>query len=242
MIWIPGGRFVMGTDEVDEEERALEYGLTKPWFEDERPAHEVDVVGFFIDQYEVTNRQFAEFVNATDSRIPGTWEHRSYPDGTANFPVTSVNWYQASNYCQWVDRRLPTEAEWEKSARDTDGRLYPWGNTFDLSRANLMTPSIQPVGQFPSGQSPYGVYDLIGNAWEWTADWYLPYPGSSMTSDDTGQKFKVVRGKSWTMGFGHQEVAEVQAIIAHEARSGFRLFFDPIFGFNDLGFRCATSR
>jgi len=241
MVWIPGGAFVMGTNEVDRQGRAIEYGLTKPWFEDEHPEHTVNLPGFYLDRNEVTNADFAAYVAATGSRIPGTWIASTYPDGTGNLPVASVNWYQADDYCKWAHKRLPTEAEWEKAARGTDGRLYPWGNEFGLDKANLMSGSVQPAGLFPQGQSPYGVNDLIGNVWEWTADWYLPYPGSKTEFKDFGQKFKVVRGKSWTMGFGHQEKAEVQQIIAHEARSGFRLYFDPIFGFNDLGFRCAKS-
>jgi formylglycine-generating enzyme required for sulfatase activity len=241
MVWIPGGPFTMGTDAIDKENHALEYGLTKPWFEDEHPAHQVNVSGFYLDRNEVTNAQFAEFVKAANSRIPGTWATGSYPEGQGNVPVASVNWYQARDYCSWAKKRLPTEAEWEKAARGADGRLYPWGNDFQLDRANLMTPSVQPVGLFPQGQSPYGVNDMVGNVWEWMADWYLPYPGSTTTSKDFGEQFKSVRGKSWTMGFGHQQTTEVKAIIAHEARSGYRLYFDPIFGFNDLGFRCAAS-
>lgn len=241
MVWIPGGPFTMGTNEVDTQGKALEYGLTKPWFDDERPAHTVDLPGFYLDRNEVTNADFAAYVAATNSRVPGTWHASTYPGGMANVPVASVNWYQANDYCSWAHKRLPTEAEWEKAARGTDGRLYPWGNEFSLDKANLMSNSVQPVGLFPQGKSPYGVNDLVGNVWEWTADWYLPYPGSTAVSKDFGQKFKVVRGKSWTLGFGHQEQTEVKQIIAHEARSDFRLYFDPIFGFTDLGFRCAAS-
>jgi formylglycine-generating enzyme required for sulfatase activity len=241
MVWIPGGPFVMGSNDVDAQGLAQLYGLTKPWFEDEHPAHTVDLPGFYLDRNEVTNADFAAYVTATDSRVPGTWHAATYPGGTADLPVVSVNWYQARDYCAWAHKRLPTEAEWEKAARGTDGRLYPWGNDFSLDKANLMSNQVQPVGLFPQGRSPYGVNDMIGNVWEWTADWYEPYPGSTTVSKDFGQKFKVVRGKSWTMGFGHQEQAEVKQIIAHEARGSFRLYFDPVFGFNDLGFRCAAS-
>jgi formylglycine-generating enzyme required for sulfatase activity len=241
MVWIPGGPFTMGTDDTDTEGRALEFGLTKPWFEDEHPAHTVNLPGFYLDRNEATNADFAAYVAATGARVPGTWKAATYPGGEANYPVASVNWYQANEYCNWVKKRLPTEAEWEKAARGTDGRLYPWGNTFALDKANLMSGSAQPVGLFAREPSPYGVNDLVGNVWEWTADWYLPYPGSTAASKDFGQQFKVVRGKSWTKGFGHQEKAETGQIIAHEARSGFRLYFDPVFGFNDLGFRCAKS-
>ncbi len=239
MVWIAGGPFLMGTDEVDEQERALEYGLTKPWFEDEQPARTVELPGFYIDRNEVTNAEFAAFIAATGARRPDTWPSPTAPAGVEQWPVTSVNWYQAKDYCEWTKKRLPTEAEWEKAARGADGRRYPWGNDFDRRQAHVMAQSLQPVGGFSQG--PFGVNDLIGNAWEWTADWYLPYPGSSSTLADFGQKFKVVRGKSWTLGFGHQEADAMQAILAHQSRSGFRLYFDPIFGFNDLGFRCAAS-
>ena len=241
MAWVPGGPFLMGSNDVDTAGRAQDYGLTKPWFDDEHPAHQVTLPGFFIDQNEVTNAQFAQFIAATGARSPGTWKTAAYPSEHADEPVASVNWYQARDYCAWAGKRLPTEAEWEKAARGPDGRLYPWGNEFDPKKANLLSAALAPVGRFPQGQSPYGVNDLAGNVWEWTDDWYLPYPGSTTKWKDFGQQYKVLRGKSWTKGFGHQEDRPTADIVAHEARSSFRLYFDPLYGFNDLGFRCAAS-
>jgi formylglycine-generating enzyme required for sulfatase activity len=241
MVRIAPGPFPMGTNEQDTEERGLEFGLTKPWFEDEGPARSVTLPGYFIDRHEVTNSDYARFVQEIQSAPPKTWGDGIAPQGEDLHPVTNVSWFQAESYCRWVNKRLPSEAEWEKAARGPDGFIYPWGNQFESDRANLLTTGTRPVGSFPRGASPYGVQDMIGNAWEWTADWYLPYPGNTTPSDNYGKRHKVIRGKSWTEGFGHFSREESIEILHHEARSSFRLFFDPTFSFGDLGFRCARD-
>ena len=242
MVWIPPGEFIMGTDQQDKEERGLELGLTKPWFEDERPARKINLPGFFIDRYEVTHKAYALYVQKTGSSQPLSWKDGISPAGQDNYPVTEVNWFQAEAYCRWAEKRLPSESEWEKTARSSDGRLFPWGNQFEPNRANLLGKGPMPVGSFPQGASPHKVDDLIGNAWEWTSDWYQPYPGNHRSSDNYGQMFKVIRGKSWTEGYGHFEADESQEILEHEARASYRLFFDPTYSFGDLGFRCAKSK
>jgi len=241
MVWIPSGPFTMGSDEKDVQGRSVDLGLTKPWFQDEGPAHTVTLPGFYLDRTEVTNQDFAAFVRARRAQVPGSWKAEGYPSGEDRYPVTDVTWYQASAYCLWAGKRLPTEAEWEKAARGPKGLRYPWGNEFDSRKANLLSDGPRPVGSYIQGESPYHVQDLVGNVWEWTSDWYLPYPGNTVPSDNYGERFKVIRGKSWTRGFGHQHADEALEITAHEARTSYRLYFDPGFSFGDLGFRCAKS-
>lgn len=165
LILISAGEFTMGSPE----------GEGEPG---EHPQHNVYLDAYYIGKYEVTNKQFAKFVNETSYQAQGSWKDY-YKSGTEDHPVVSVTWNDATAYCQWANLRLPTEAEWEKAARGTDGRKYPWGNEWDASRCNNYSvdglPSgPKPVGSFPSGASPYGCLDMVGNAWEWCSDWYLP--------------------------------------------------------------------
>ncbi len=241
MVRVPAGEFVMGSNQTpkpaDEEE--VRCARVKPCYLDEQPQHRVSLPAFAIDRYEVSNQQYRRFVEQTASRVPPGWGLGSdgrpaFPEGHANDPVTGVNWYEAGRFCEWAGRRLPTEAEWEKAARGTDGREFPWGNAFDRTRANTGEPTPQglmPVGSFPAGQSPYGAEDMSGNVWEWTADWYQPYPGSTYRSEAYGQKFKVIRGGSWG-GFGHYH-------LPHFYRTAYRFYAVPEGAYPDVGFRCA---
>ncbi len=154
MAYVPGGNFLMGSDDGDT--------ISKP-------PHFVSVEPFFMDTTEVTNSQYAEFLRATGQVEPRSWPEGVYPEAEANFPVTGITWYEAAEYAAWKGKRLPTEAEWEFAARGTDGRAYPWGDEWDGSHANAGKNAVglRPVGQ--GGVSPYGIYDMSGNAWEWTA-------------------------------------------------------------------------
>jgi formylglycine-generating enzyme required for sulfatase activity len=189
-IEIPAGPFTMGSDTGEG---------------DEAPAHQVDSPAFEIDQFEVTNADFARFVEAmgyqTDAEKEGRSKNwRDDAEGQDNHPVVRVSWNDAVAYCEWVGKRLPTEAEWEKAARGTEGWMYPWGDEWDPSKANVKETGLRgtaAVGSFGAGASSYGVEDMAGNVWEWTADWYEPYPGSTYDSEYFGQKFKVVRGGGW---------------------------------------------
>ena len=241
MVRIPGGPFVMGSDEVDSQDKAAEYGIIKPWFMDEHPAHQVNAPAFYIDQYEVTYDQYRDFVQQTGRRPPPDWLEGHYPEEKSRHPVTHVSWYDANAYCQWVGKRLPTEAEWEKAARGTDGRKYPWGNQFEQKRANLnnQVGHTTPVGWYQE-ENPYGAYDLIGNVWEWTADWYKAYPGNTYQADSFGEQVRVLRGNSWA-GLGHYPPQAEEEIKAHYSRTTFRLFMNPNGRVNDVGFRCAKS-
>lgn len=202
MVWIPPGKFIMGTDEIDVENEGMQLGFPQPWFEDERPLLKMDLKGYRVDRTEVTQAHYLKFIRATGHRQPAHWRNGAYKVGTENHPVTFVDWYDANDYCRWLGLRLPTEAEWEKAARGTKGLLYPWGNQFQIDRAYLSPASdildkTSPVGQYPEGASPFGVLDMIGNVWEWTDSWYLPYPGSKLRKPEFGMKHRVVRGLSF---------------------------------------------
>ena len=131
MVRIPAGSFTMGSDKEDTKGVTAEFGLTKPLYVDERPAHTVILPTYFIDHVEVTNNAYATFTNATGARPPSQWVNERPPEGRGNYPASGMNWYDAERYCQWNGKRLPTETEWEKAARGPDGFEFPWGNEFD---------------------------------------------------------------------------------------------------------------
>ena len=196
MVEIPAGEFVMGLDGV----QALE---------DERPAHRVWLDPFTIDLYEVTTMQYAAFLNSENRDPPWQWEAVEL-SRHGDRPVIGVSWHDAEGYCRWKEKRLPTEAEWEKSARGTDGRSYPWGNQAPTNeRANFALGSrfsydsaLRPVQSHPQGKSPFGLHHMAGNVYEWVQDWYaIGYYDGSPDRNPIGPKesqFKVVRGGSWS--------------------------------------------
>jgi formylglycine-generating enzyme required for sulfatase activity len=160
-VFVPAGPFWMGSNDPDAEE-------------DARPMRRVFVPSFSIGRTEITNAQFHRFRPSF-----------TYPAGHDRYPVTGVTYDDAAAYCRWAGGRLPSEAEWEKAARGTDGRRYPWGNAWDPSRGNfhkahastvsacwINRRGLKPVGSFPAGASPYGCLDMAGNAWEWVAGFY----------------------------------------------------------------------
>ncbi len=228
MVLVPAGEFIMGVNYIG--------GQAGP-YADEYPAHKVYVPSFYIDIYEVTNEEYKRFCDATGYPPPPHWEGGKYPEGQDKFPVNNVSWYDAVEYCKWAGKRLPTEAEWEKAARGTDGRMYPWGNEFTDDKNNPYKfcngghRGLKPVGSYPQGVSPYGCYDMVGNVAEWTSDWYKPYPGAKEgTVYDAfyGEKLKVHRGGSW-------------ANFPSSLRCTFRGTHYPWGRSLLIGFRCAKS-
>lgn len=234
MVLIPGGEFLMGST-GKEGKVGFQIGV------DELPQRRVYLKSLYIDRYEVTNAQYQKFIQATGRSAPVdphdplfySWVDGRPPAGQENHPVVYVNWYDAQAYCEWAGKRLPTEAEWEKAARGTDGRAWPWGNEFDGARCNVYESSPQwttPVGSYPEGVSPYGVYDLCGNVAEWTASWYEAYPGSELKRASFGEYFKVARGGAWVLPYEPW------------SRTGNRnLAQPPDYKHRSLGFRCAKD-
>jgi formylglycine-generating enzyme required for sulfatase activity len=201
---------------------------------DEQPVHEVTLAAFYIDQYEVTNALYKRCVAAGGCEQPGCSDLYE-AETKKNHPVVCVTWYQAQKYCEWQGVRLPTEAEWEKAARGTDGRIYPWGNEWDAKRCNTYEGGkvdTTPVGSYPDGVSPYGVYDMAGNVWEWVDDWYdekyySNSPAENPPGPSNGQA-KALRGGGWYY-------------IASDARATSHYVDDPDDQNGVVGFRCAAA-
>lgn len=221
MVLVPAGGFTMGSND---------------WWPKSQPEHPVNLKAFYIDKYEVTNQRYKAFVDATGGPTPAHWVNGNIPDGKENHPVVYVNWYDAAAFCSWEGKRLPTEQEWEKAARGADKRTFPWGDKFDKNKGN--TPQYgnedtMPVGSFDSGKSPYGIYDLAGNAFEWVENWYKPYPGSTHHDENFGEKYKVLKGGSW------YDCTNYKCGISAPAYN--RIFFHPHTKNNNFGFRCAKD-
>jgi serine/threonine-protein kinase len=180
---------------------------------------------FWIDRYQVTNAQYLDFIVATGAAHPVTWPNGIFPRALADHPVTGINWEQANAYAAWAGKRLPTAMEWEKAARGTDGRRYPWGNEFDSQRCNVSETgrgSTAPVGQYSGDLSPYGVYDMAGNVQEWVADTVKPRGLGN-------PKIKrAVKGGSWA----HPRAIAECAMLGSEW---------PETRQNYIGFRCVRS-
>ena len=227
----------MGSDDVDASGKSQEFGFNEPLYLNEHPQRTLRLKAFYIDKYEVTNAEFKKFLidlgKYTDAQIQMLIERLQLQEN--NLPVRNLTWFKADEYCRFVGKRLPTEAEWEKAARGSDGREYPWGNDWnpDYVNAGQGEADLTPVGSFENGKSPFGVYDMAGNVMEWTADWYEPYPGAEYQSPNYGKKRRVVRGGSWG-GVGHY-------VIPHYFRVAYRFNFPPDQAFNDVGFRCARD-
>jgi formylglycine-generating enzyme required for sulfatase activity len=203
MVYVPAGEFLMGASSSDSQAASVE-----------KPQHTVHLDSFWIDKYEVTNALYKKCVDAGRCSRPG--ETKSYTrspyygnSSYDNYPVIYVLWNDATAYCAWAGKRLPTEAEWEKAARGTDARTYPWGNNWDGTRLNSWDSTPRPgdttaVGSYPSGASPYGALDMAGNVWEWVADWYGDnYYASSPRNNPKGPssgQYRVLRGGSWGNG------------------------------------------
>lgn len=222
MVLIPAGEFNMG--------------VNKSVLENNKPQHKVNVAAFYIDAYEVTNADYKLFCDATKHPYPTNpaWD-KDYFLNKPNYPVVNVSWYDANDYAKWVGKRLPTEEEWEKAARGAESRLWPWGKDFQPILANLDGKDdgyefTAPIGSFRSGNSPYGVYDMVGNVWEWTSSAYKSYPGGKDDDKRFQQDYRVIRGG------GYQSPPMILGGAA------FRFPSEPNKVYEATGFRCARSQ
>jgi formylglycine-generating enzyme required for sulfatase activity/uncharacterized caspase-like protein len=249
LLYVPAGEFTMGDKAEDALTECQKFRSDCPldWFTVEEPPHTVEPDAFWIDQTEVTNKMYGLCVDAGICKEPSntsSYTHSSYYGNTEydNYPVIYVDWNMAKTYCESVDRRLPTEAQWEKAARGPDANIYPWGNTFDGTLVNFCDTNcslewanksfndgyadVSPVGSYPSGKSFYGALDMAGNVWEWVNDWYDVYPGGDANaSSNFGQKYRVVRGGAWYF-------------VNLDVRSAYRGSVPPTGSGSDIGFRC----
>lgn len=242
MVLIPAGEFLRGSEKSDGDK-------------DETPQHKIRLDVYYIDIYAVTNAQYYQFWIANGSEkskhtpasygssyMIGDWPEVA--ETKPNYPVVGVTWYDAKAYTEWAGKRLPTEAEWEKAARGTDARIWPWSNDFHLKiNGKFIHSNCQhgndgydsttaPVDSYPTGVSPYGVYGMAGNIWEWVADWYeedyyAHSPEENPKGPDRG-KLKVARGGSWNTREYYQRCAN-------------RYYCYPDSWGNTLGFRCAKD-
>jgi len=227
MRLVPAGEFTMGSDSYD----------------DEKPVHQVYLDAFYMDVYEVTNAAYKTCVDAGRCTPPhgtSSYTRSSYYGNSQfdNYPVINVDWNQANAYCEWRGAQLPTEAQWEKAARGTDGRIYPWGDTpptcslANFSAGKYCVGDTWKAGSSESGKSPYGIYDLAGNVWEWVADWYdSSYYSISPSNNPQGPasgEYRAVRGGSWLNNGNNLRSADRNRNVPSDSN-------------NYLGFRCALS-
>lgn len=215
LLRVPSGEFRMGDDD-----------------QKDNPRRGVYLDAFWIYKSPVTVEQYRQFCTSTERRMPDppSWGWRD------DHPVVNVSWVDAGDYAAWAGAVLPTEAQWEKAARGTDSRLYPWGSAWDPARCahSVGSPRAGTAarGSFPKGASPYGVSDMAGNVWEWCADWYdeaylRSAPGRNPAGPSAGER-RVLRGGSWNDN------------MAYLYRTAMRFRYDPAGRFISFGFRCAA--
>jgi sulfatase modifying factor 1 len=235
LVLIPAGSYPMGVPTGDRDGGRDEY-----------PRHVIEITDFYIDKYEVTNGRYLEFVKATNHRVPqnpknptrNLWEGIGIPASLADRPVINVDWADADAYCKWAGRRLPREAEWEKAAKGNNDWRFPWGNVeptdkhLNFNQKWIGEKTLMPVGSYESGKSPYGVYDMAGNVWEWVNDWYdAKYyeksPDKNPPGPASGEK-RVIRGAGW-----QNETPTVRIFT--------RVDSDPTIRNESTGFRCAMD-
>ena len=242
LMYVPAGEFTMG----DKAEKGVaickSFGLScsLDWFMNQEPPHKVYLDAFWVDQTEVTNALYAACVKAGKCNVPASnksYTRENYYENSEfdNYPVIFVTWEDARAYCTWSGRRLPTEAEWEKTARGADERVYPWGNDLpnnDLVNYRHARLDTIAVGNIPKGASLYGALDMSGNVWEWVNDWYgetyyAVSPASNPRGPDSGTTH-VLRGGAFGSG-------------TYNITATFRFISKPEETYAWFGFRCAMS-
>lgn len=251
-ISIPEGAFLMGSTPEEaaaayEDAKLRSSMLERHTFNAELPQHQVYLSAYEISRYEITNAQYRAFIEATDRPTPrGHNGEETWSDETLNAdtqPVVGVTWFDAQAFAEWIGGSLPTEAQWERAARGTEARTYPWGDTPPKARqhANFARRYNRPVpvGQFPKGESPDGIADLAGNVWEWCLDEHRPTAYQRDSSDASRNplnlrfrdvlRARVIRGGAWDVG---------RAFL----RSGLRFKFYPLDSTHTIGFRVVRPR
>ncbi len=224
LVYVPAGEFTLGSSDAELDAWLREYPRSgRSWFDSEQPQCRVNLPAYWIGRTEVTNAQYLRFVSATGHNTPEHWANGRPLAGLENFPIDNVSWEDARAYCEWAGGRLPRELEWEKAARGTDGRVFPWGNRWDRAKCcncegitwwsaflawlggyDAVRGGPAAVGSYPSGGSPYGCQDMAGNVWERCEDWYdeqayRRYARGDLTPPASGTH-KVLRGGSWSVG------------------------------------------
>lgn len=229
MIFVAPGFFYRGTTDKEIQRIAGKYDVPANWFMDETPRAGIHVSDFWIDKYEVTNEKYKMFVDKGFGKVPRNWIANFYPVNKKYHPVIDVSWYDAGHYCVWAGKRLPTEEEWEKAARGPNNYEFPWGDKFEIEKANVKENQIggtTAIGVYGANKSGYEVFDMSGNVYEWTSSSYTPYEGSNYVSERFGEEFRVARGGSWR-----------DPLV--DGRAASRRRFHPWHNSNDIGFRCA---
>ncbi|OGI25046.1 MAG: hypothetical protein A3J76_02325 [Candidatus Moranbacteria bacterium RBG_13_45_13] len=240
MTLIPAGEFLMGSTEQQAIEawQKNDSGYDKESYLAEYPRQKIMLPDFYIDKKEVSNSDYKIFVNTTNHAAPALWSDQTL--NSSNQPVVGASWNDADAYCRWLEKRLPTEAEWEKAARGTDGRIWPWGNVWNPKKNNHGNSTeygfdesdgykyTAPVGA-ELGVSPYGVLNIAGNVYEWVEDDFNAYPkNDKYTQEDFNKGFKVIKGGAYTDGQSEQRPA---------SRVGYQKDYKDV----DVGFRCAKN-
>lgn len=240
---IPRGIVLMGTPNEQLSDLARQFGGTRESYAEEAPQHPVEIAAFAIAQVPVTNALYAEWIKHSGQRAPIVWHGSQPPAELANYPVVDVTWDEAVACCDWLSSevnlalRLPSEAEWERAARGDDTRIYPWGDQADPTMMNIkesMRGGLALVGSYPQAASPFGVYDLAGNIWEWTSSLQKSYPYNADDGREARQpapeadRRRIMRGGCW----GNP---------GHFARNTCRFRLHPERSTHLLGFRLAYS-
>ena len=214
----------MGTNETAFSVDPVSILPAEPKVIDAGPTHTVYLDSFFIDLHKVSYGDYQNY-----AKFAGKGPSLSQPfDPDFNKATTEVTWQEAMDYCRSVGKRLPTEEEWEKASRGTDGRVYPWGNQFDPKIKNAPASF-----QSEKGRSPYGVEKMVGSGWEWTSDWYRPYPNNPYRAGAFWEGYRVIRGGSWQN--------QPEKMIDLLSRTTTRFYFNPDRRGASIGFRCAMS-